>query len=166
MRIDSLLFILVSLSVICTSCRNDQKERQETDEKTVLYRKVHIIDVKEKKIHYDQSVLTKGSDIIEVKGFEDLDLERVDTTIECKGAFLLPAIADLHNHLTPSDFDFQNWTTEKQVELARDQLKFGIQAVLNPNNSLEASSKFKDIKNRDDIPYLYYTGPSLGPDGG
>ena len=75
-------------------------------------------------------------------------------------------IADLHHHLSSSDFDFGGNTPERQLQILKDQKHFGIQAILNPNISLEATSYLLSADSLQNYPSFELTGPSIGPKNG
>lgn len=133
---------------------------------SIRYMNVHILDIANKKVLKNRTIITKGDKITSVTKKITGENISVDTIINCNGAFVIPMITDMHHHLTTGDFDFQGNTPKKQLEILKDQKKFGIQAVLNPNVSIEATRALLNVSNNSKFPHTSLTGPSIGPKGG
>ena len=127
---------------------------------------VHVVDIENRTIIKNQDIIIEGSLIKEVRPHKPDQIFQTDTIIQGKGSYVIPSICDMHHHMTPSDFDFSGNTPERQIEIVQDQLQYGIQAIMNPNISLEATNFILDEKRVGESPYVILTGPSIGPKNG
>lgn len=127
---------------------------------------VHVVDIENRKIIENQDIIIEGSLIKEVRPHKPNQVFRTDTIIQGNGSYVIPSICDMHHHMTPSDFDFSGNTPERQIEILEDQLQYGIQAIMNPNISLDATNFILDENRVGASPYLILTGPSIGPNKG
>lgn len=127
---------------------------------------VHIVDIENREILKNQDILIEGSLIKEVRPHKPSQIYQADTIIRGNGSYVIPSICDMHHHMTPSDFDFSGNTPDRQIEILEDQLRYGIQAIMNPNISLDDTNFILDEKGTREDPFFILTGPSIGPKNG
>ena len=136
------------------------------DGPSITLSNVHIVDIENRKIIRSCDIVIEGELIKEVRSHTPSQKIQSDTVIQGNGAFVIPSICDMHHHMTASDFDFSGNTPDRQFKILENQVKYGIQAVMNPNISLEATQYILDQKQKLYAPSVALTGPSIGPKNG
>ena len=136
------------------------------DGPSITVSNVHIVDIENRKIIRNRDIVIEGQLIKEIRSHIPSQKFQTDSVIQGNGAFVIPSVCDMHHHMTPSDFDFSGNTPDRQLKILENQAKYGIQAVMNPNITLEATQYILDQKQRSNSPSVELTGPSIGPKNG
>lgn len=67
-------------------------------EQTIAFTHVNVIPMTSETVREDQTVLVKGSEIIDIGGSNQLKIPRGAQVIDGKGAYLMPGLVDMHAH--------------------------------------------------------------------
>jgi hypothetical protein len=67
-------------------------------EQTIAFTNVYLVPMTSETVIEDQTVLVKGSEIIDIGGPNELKIPRGAQVIDGKGAYLMPGLADMHAH--------------------------------------------------------------------
>ncbi len=166
-----LTFIILALSIPVNTCNAStvlavDHPKYLEDSPTMILSNVHIVDIENRRVIKNQDILIEGDRIREIKQHEPSPKYQSDTVIQGNGSFVIPALSDMHHHLTSSDFDFTANTPGRQAKILEEQIKYGIQGILNPNISLEAVNYLKAGSKELNEVLLEMTGPSIGPKNG
>jgi hypothetical protein len=81
----------VLISTWVSGCNQNQ-------EPIIAFTNVNLIPMTSETVIEDQTVLVKGSEIIDIGGSNELKIPRGAQVIDGKGAYLMPGLADMHAH--------------------------------------------------------------------
>jgi imidazolonepropionase-like amidohydrolase len=100
MNTKSILAIALSLiSVLfCLKCRSSLPPPVQKSEDIIVFQNVNLVPMTDEKILKNQTVLVKGSRIIEIGPSKTIDEPENSKRIDGTGAFLMPGLADMHMH--------------------------------------------------------------------
>src|SRR5262249_14148451 len=95
----ALLFIaaLCSLGVALRA-----QEAHSSDSYSLVH--VNVVDVRNGKVHANQSVVIDGGRIRSIKSAGRVSQASVSPTIDCTGLYLIPGLWDMHVHLAFGDW--------------------------------------------------------------
>jgi imidazolonepropionase-like amidohydrolase len=92
----SVVTSLVILSgILISACAS---VRENSAEQVIAFTNVNLIPMTSETVLEDQTVLVKGSEIIDIGGSNELKIPRGAQVIDGKGAYLMPGLADMHAH--------------------------------------------------------------------
>jgi len=92
----SVVTSLVTLSgILISACAS---VRENSAEQVIAFTNVNLIPMTSETVLEDQTVLVKGSEIIDIGGSNELKIPRGAQVIDGKGAYLMPGLADMHAH--------------------------------------------------------------------
>jgi imidazolonepropionase-like amidohydrolase len=92
----SVVTSLVILSGILIS--TSASSRENSAEQMIAFTNVNLIPMTSETVLEDQTVLVKGSVIIDIGGSNELKIPHGAQVIDGKGAYLMPGLADMHAH--------------------------------------------------------------------
>lgn len=95
--ITSILFS-VSVLILFTSSK-----KSENGDQIVIFKDVNVITMCNDSILVKHSVLVKGSKIVDIGIFEEMDIPKAAQIIDGKEKYLIPGLGDMHVHLTDDD---------------------------------------------------------------
>ena len=165
----SLFLLILHNSFINPNKTADRPKNQALeyeDATSITLVNVHVVDIEKRRILKNKDIVIEGKTIKKIFTHQSGRLYDTDRIIEGNESYAVPSICDMHHHLTPSDFDFSGVTPKRQHEILQEQKFYGIQAILNPNISLEAARFISAQRGDTDLPYAEMTGPSIGPENG
>jgi cytosine/adenosine deaminase-related metal-dependent hydrolase len=90
--VTSLVILSGILISACTSVRENSAEQ------VIAFTNVNLIPMTSETVLEDQTVLVKGSEIIDIGGSNELKIPRGAQVIDGKGAYLMPGLTDMHAH--------------------------------------------------------------------
>jgi imidazolonepropionase-like amidohydrolase len=108
----SVVTSLVILSgILISACAS---VRENSAEQVIAFTNVNLIPMTSETVLEDQTVLVKGSEIIDIGGSNELKISRGAQVIDGKGAYLMPGLADMHAHTRKSTGQWaQPWEDPK-----------------------------------------------------
>jgi len=144
----SLRLLLVWLLASCTT--------QAQEPRVTAITSVTLIDATRPQVR-DAVIIINGSRISQVGVRGTVNIPAAATIIDGQGRFVIPGLADMHNHL-------QSGSTRPQQNLQsnlRRMLAVGITTVFNPSSSLTEFATLKAAASEDSAPYARFfgTGP-------
>ena len=99
---------------------------------------------------------------------DETDIPEGAEIIDATGKYVIPGLADMHNHLAPGSFGFGESTSDHRRQLA-ELLGWGITLVFSPGiNDLEAFADLKRLSAESNSPYprFYGVGRQFSATGG
>ena len=106
----------------------------------------------------DSVVVIAGSHINHVGTRDDTEIPEDAEIIDATGKFVIPGLADMHNHLARGSFGFGESTPDYRRHLA-NLLAWGITLVFSPGiNDLEAFYELKRLSAEPAAPYPHFFG--------
>ncbi len=106
----------------------------------------------------DAVVVIAGSHIDQVGTTDDTDIPGGAEIIDATGKFVIPGLADMHNHLARGSFGFGESTSNRRRHLA-NLLGWGITLAFSPGiNDLEAFAELKRLSAEPAAPYPHFFG--------
>ena len=122
-----------------------------------------LIDVTQNSLVPDAVVVIKGARVSRVGSKATTTIPANATVIEAEGKFLIPGLADMHNHLGSGTLRLRQ---NREINLAR-LLAVGVTAVFNPSSSLRDFERLKMATNRDSArnPHFFGAGPIVTVEG-
>lgn len=121
----------------------------EIDDQIVVFKDVNVITMCNDSILMGYSVLIKGSKIVDIGIFEEMDIPKAVQLIDGKEQYLIPGLGDMHVHLT--DVDDRLLYIANGVTLIRNMAGFPYHLKLR-----------EDINKKHLIgPEIYTTGPLI-----
>lgn len=117
---------------------------------------------------HNAAIVIAGSRISHVGTLDETDIPANAEIIDATGKFVIPGLADMHNHLAPGSFGFGESTSDHRRHLA-ELLGWGITLVFSPGiNDLEAFADLKRLSAEPNSPYprFYGVGRQFSATGG
>lgn len=103
-------------------------------------------------------IVIAGNRIDDVGPAQDIDIPKGAEVIDATGKFVIPGLADMHNHLARGSFGFDETTSDHRQHLA-DLLGWGVTLVFSPGiNDLEAFAELKRRSLEPSAPYPHFLG--------
>ena len=103
--------LVIVFATLISAC---QPLRKQEAEKTIAFKNVNLIPMTSETVIYNQTVLVKGSEIVEIGDSDTLKIPRGAQVIDWKGAYLMPGLADMHAHTRISTGQWaQPWENPK-----------------------------------------------------
>lgn len=103
-------------------------------------------------------IVIAGNRIDDVGRAQDIDIPKGAEVIDATGKFVIPGLADMHNHLARGSFGFDQTTTDHRQHLA-DLLGWGVTLVFSPGiNDLNAFAELKRRSLEPSAPYPHFLG--------
>jgi len=87
--------LVILSSILISACAS---VRENSAEQTIVFTHVNLIPMTSETVIEDQTVLVKGSEIINIGGSNQLKIPRGAQVIDGKGAYLMPGLVDMHAH--------------------------------------------------------------------
>ena len=106
----------------------------------------------------DAMVVIAGSRIAHVGTTDDTEIPGDAEVIDATGKFVIPGLADMHNHLAQGSFGFGERSPDYRRHLS-NLLGWGITLVFSPGiNDLEAFAELKRLAAEPAAPYPHFFG--------
>jgi hypothetical protein len=101
-------------------------------ERTVVFTNARVVPMTSETVLEDRAVVVRGSRIAQVVRSKDLRIPEGAEVIDCRGAYLMPGLADMHTHLNDALFPhpFFNLFLANGVTTIRDLAQGSPPAVL------------------------------------
>ncbi len=113
----------------------------------------------------DSVIVIEGARIKHIGDKSKVKVPEDAVVIDARGKFLMPGLADMHNHLRDGSI---NPSPIISLNLLKQLLAFGVTAVFDPQISLRPFAKLKTDTAPGDSPYprFFATGPLITVKGG
>ena len=106
----------------------------------------------------DAVIVIAGDRIVDVGPAKDTGIPAGAEVIDAVGKFVIPGLSDMHNHLGPGSFGFDEKTSDFRQHLA-DLLGWGVTLVFSPGiNDLDAFAELKRKSLEPSAPYPRFLG--------
>jgi imidazolonepropionase-like amidohydrolase len=130
---------------------------------TLVFRHVGVVDVAAGRLRRDQTVVIKDRRIDEMGDDGKVALPGGSQAVEGAGKFLIPGLADLHNHLTNPV-----GTPQDPVRFLAGLMPWGITTVFSPSLTLDDFRRVKEAAKgeKPNLPRFYGVGPAFTAPGG
>src|SRR5262245_25121545 len=124
----------------------------------LVFRRISVVDVADGRVRADQSVVIQGNRIEAIGPSARVAVPRDAQVIEGSGKYLIPGLADMHNHLVNPV-----GPPEEVVGFLGRLLPWGVTTVFAPGMPLEDYQRGKDLTEGEnpDLPRFYGVGPAL-----
>jgi len=123
----------------------------------LVFRHIGVVDVAAGRVHPDQTVVIRGSRIEAIGASTKLAAPRDAQIVEGAGKFLIPGLADMHNHLSNPV-----GPPEDVVRFLGGLLPWGVTTVFSPGLPLEDYQRAKEAAaDNPNLPRFYGVGPAL-----
>src|SRR5689334_5732070 len=107
--------------------------------RTLIVRHVGVVDVAAGRLNTDQTVVIRGGRIAEIGPAAKVIVPGDSEVLEALGKFLIPGLADMHNHLTNPV-----GPPEDAVRFLANLLPWGVTTVFSPSLALEDFRRAKE----------------------
>ncbi|NNL75181.1 MAG: amidohydrolase family protein, partial [Desulfobacterales bacterium] len=84
-------WLIIFIFLLSIACRED--------ERVTAFKNVNLVPMTGEKIVEGQTVLVKGDRILKIGSSNQTNISRNTKVIDCRGAYLMPGLADMHVHL-------------------------------------------------------------------
>jgi imidazolonepropionase-like amidohydrolase len=124
---------------------------------------ISVVDVASGLAGSDQTVVVRGNRIAEIGPSSRIVVPRDAEIIDGAGKYLIPGLADMHNHLVnPSG------TAEDPVRSLAQLLRWGVTTVFSPAMAMEDYKRVKHATEGEpaNLPRFYGVGPAFTARGG
>lgn len=113
----------------------------------------------------DAVIVIKGSRISQVGANGKIKIPKDATVIDARGKFVMPGLADMHNHLRDGSLNFSPQINPKSLTRL---LAFGVTTIFNPQTGVRQFASLKSLTAQDSSPYprVFATGPLVTVKGG
>ena len=131
--------------------------------KPLVFRHIGVVDVAAGRVRPDQTVVLRGSRIEEIGASARVAVPLGSQVIEGAGKFLIPGLADMHNHLVNPI-----GPPEDVVRFLGGLLPWGVTTVFSPALALGDYQRVKEAASGDNpnLPRFYGVGPAFSaPEG-
>ena len=116
----------------------------------------------------DAMIVIAGSRIRRVGTAQDIEIPAGAEIIDATGKFVIPGLADMHNHLARGGFGFDERSSDHRRHLA-DLLGWGVTLVFSPGiNDLDAFAELKrqSLESAAPFPHFFGVGRQFSAAGG
>jgi imidazolonepropionase-like amidohydrolase len=112
----------------------------------------------------DAVIIIEGARIKQVGAQHKVVLPQNALLIEARGKFVMPGLADMHNHLLNGDLS----TGRQLVRNLHRLLAFGVTTVFYPNSNIQIAAQLKKLTEPDNAAYarFFTSGPIVTVKGG
>ena len=147
--------IVFSLAAFATIGRTQEKQGSQ-DRKVITG--ATLIDGTHRPPLRDATVVIAGAYISHVGTTDATDIPEGAEIMDATGKFIIPGLADMHNHLARGSFGFGETTADFRKHLAH-LLGWGITLAFSPGiNDLEAFAELKRLSAEAAAPYPHFFG--------
>ncbi|MGH9766247.1 MAG: amidohydrolase family protein, partial [Blastocatellia bacterium] len=112
----------------------------------------------------DAVIVIEGARIKQVGAKGKIEAPKDAVVIDARGKFVMPGLADMHNHLRDGMFSQK----PQALTNARQLLTFGVTTIFFPNANLQLLARLKQEAASDNAPYprIFGAGPIVTVKGG
>jgi imidazolonepropionase-like amidohydrolase len=109
-------------------------------------------------------IVIEGTRIKQAGAKSKVGIPKDAAIIDARGKFVMPGLADMHNHLLTGDLS----SGRQAMRNLRRLPAFGVTTVFYPNSNLQLTAQFKKLTEPDNAAYarLFSTGPIVTVKGG
>lgn len=127
------------------------ESKQPDESRSVVIRDITIVNVKTGELEPNQTVVTRGNQIVEIDGSNDIEIPDGATVIPATGKYLIPGLWDMHVHLM-NDFKYAF-----PLLLAN-----GVTGVRDMATELKNIADWKkEVEDNNPAPRITYSGSTL-----
>ena len=149
MRISFSAFLITLLCVTTLQAQSNA---------TIVIRGGTLIGIADSKPIKDAVIIIEGTRIKRVGTLSDTKIPPKAQVVDATGKYIIPGLADMHQHLGEGNFDLNQGKTDYQKNLAR-LLGFGITTVFSFGTpEVETFAELKRVSASEDSPYPHFFG--------
>ena len=107
-RVIKHLIIIIFLTLFLSNCEKDEPISNVINEQIEAFINVNLVPMTDDNVFTNQTVLIKGTRIIEIGQSHEVDIPDDINVFDCEGTYLMPGLADMHMH-TRDDWTDNRW---------------------------------------------------------
>lgn len=113
----------------------------------------------------DAVIVIEGARIKQIGAKSEIKVPKDAALIDGRGKFVIPGLADMHNHLRDGSLNLSSQINPKTL---KQLLAFGVTTVFNPQTGVRQFASLKNLSEPDSSPHprVFATGPLVTAKGG